>query len=151
VSPYPPALLARIAGLCEAEPGREACGLVIRRGASLEAIEIPNVATDPTGAFLMEPAALLRILADLDATRGAVLAVWHSHVEQGAYLSARDRADAVAGGVQQVPGADYLVLGLRAGRVAEARRFRWDGRGFVEAELASGAWTPDPRRARRAP
>jgi hypothetical protein len=37
--------------------------------------------------------------------------------------------------VQQVPGAEYLVFGVRAGRVTEARRFRYDGRDFVESTL----------------
>ena len=69
---------------------------------------------------------------------GAIVVVWHSHVEMGAYFSAKDRADAIVDGVQQVPGAEYLVLGVRSGWVTEARRTRWDERGFVESGL--GEW-----------
>jgi [CysO sulfur-carrier protein]-S-L-cysteine hydrolase len=60
----------------------------------------------------------------------------------GAYFSEKDRADAVVDGVQAVPGAEYLVLGVRGGRVTEARRFRWDGRGFVESLLGARPEVP---------
>jgi proteasome lid subunit RPN8/RPN11 len=146
-SPYPPELVAELAALCAADPAREACGFVVRRGGRLEAVAIPNVAdryhdADPCRfprtsreSYLMDPRAQLAALAELDATGGSVAAVWHSHVEVGAYFSARDRADAVVDGVQQVPGAEYLVFGVRGGRVTEARRFRWTGGDFVEADL----------------
>ena len=75
-----------------------------------------------------------RAIEQLDAEGGSVVAVWHSHVEVGAYFSAKDRADAVVDGVQQVPGAEYLVFGVRSGRVTEVKRYRWDGREFVEIE-----------------
>jgi proteasome lid subunit RPN8/RPN11 len=83
----------------------------------------------------MDPREQLRLLEALDAEGGAVVAVWHSHVEVGAYFSAKDRADAVVDGVQLVPGAEYLVFGVRGGRVTEVRRYRWDGRDFLEDEL----------------
>jgi hypothetical protein len=56
-------------------------------------------------------------------------------VEVGAYFSEKDRADAVVDGVQTVPGAEYLVLGVRGGRVTEVRRFRLQGGAFLESEL----------------
>ncbi len=144
---YGPEVLARIARLCEADPEREACGFVVRRapGAALEVVPVPNVAdrhhaADPAGfprtsreAYLMDPRAQLRVLAALDASGGAIVAVWHSHLEVGACFSARDRADAVVDGVEQVPGAEYLVLGVEAGRVTEVRRYRWDGAEFRES------------------
>lgn len=146
---YAPELLLRIAALCEADPEREACGFVVRRapGATLEVIAIPNAAdrfhaADPatfprTGreAYVMDPEAQLRALRELDATGGAVVAVWHSHVDVGAWLSAKDRADAVVDGVPLMPGAEYIVLGLRGGKVTEARRYRRDGAEFVEAAI----------------
>ena len=39
---YPPEVVARIVALCEAEPAREACGFVVRRGRALEVLQIPN-------------------------------------------------------------------------------------------------------------
>jgi len=44
VSCYGQEVLARIRALCEADPEREACGFVIRRGGGLEVIGLPNVA-----------------------------------------------------------------------------------------------------------
>jgi proteasome lid subunit RPN8/RPN11 len=144
---YDRELLARIVTACEAEPDREVCGFVLRLGGELEIVPVPNAAdryhaADPERfprtsreAYLMDPRALLRVHQRVDAADGAIVAVWHSHVEVGAYFSAKDRADAVIDGVQQVPGAEYLVFGVRAGKVTEARRYRWDGREFVESEL----------------
>ncbi len=143
---YGPELLARIGALCEADPEREVCGLVARRGARLEALPIPNVADryherDPARfprtsreSYLMDPRALLRAFEDVAAAGGEVVAVWHSHVERGAYFSAKDRADAVVDGVEQIPGAEYLVFGVRGGRVAERKRYLYRGGEFVESD-----------------
>lgn len=145
---YGPEVVARIAALCEADPAREACGFVVRRGSALEVVPVANVAdryheVDPQrfprtsrDSYLMDPKTQLRIHRELEAWGGEIAAIWHSHVEVGAYFSEKDRADAVVDGVQAVPGAEYLVLGVRGGRVTEARRFRWDGAAFVESELA---------------
>jgi proteasome lid subunit RPN8/RPN11 len=144
---YPPEVVARIAALCEADPEREVCGFVVRRGAELEVVPVANVADryhalDPErfprtsrDGYLMDPKVQLRLQRELEAWGGEIVAVWHSHVEVGAYFSEKDRADAVVDGVQTMPGAEYLVLGVRGGRVTDAKRFRWDGREFVEAEL----------------
>lgn len=144
---YGPALLARLAALCEAEPEREACGFVVRRGGALEVVPVENVADayharDPLhfprtsrASYLMDPRAQLRLLRALEQSGGEVVAVWHSHVEVGACFSAKDRADATLDGAPVLPGAEYLVLGVRGGRVDEVRRYVWRGGEFVEAEL----------------
>jgi [CysO sulfur-carrier protein]-S-L-cysteine hydrolase len=145
---YPPELVARLAALCEADPAREVCGFVVRRDGALHVQPVENVAdryhaADPAGfprtnreAYLMDPKAQLRIQRELEAWGGDIVAVWHSHVEVGAYFSEKDRADALVDGVQAVPGAEYLVLGVRGGRVTEVKRFRWVDGGFVESLLA---------------
>jgi proteasome lid subunit RPN8/RPN11 len=144
---YPPEIVARLAALCEADPAREVCGFVIRRDGALHVVQVPNVADryhelDPAHfprtsreAYLMDPKAQLRLHRELDAWGGEIVAVWHSHVEVGAYFSEKDRADAVVDGVQAVPGAEYLVLGVRGGRVTEVKRFRWVDGDFVESSL----------------
>lgn len=146
-SPYPPALLLRIAAACEASPGREACGFVVRRGADLEVEEVPNAADaahaeDPAGhprtardAFLMDPDALLAVF-ERHAREGAeIVAVWHSHVDAPAIFSEKDQADALLDGEPALPGAEHLVVGLRGGRAVELRRWVFGGAGFVEAPL----------------
>jgi proteasome lid subunit RPN8/RPN11 len=145
---YGEGLVARLAALCEAEPAREACGFVVRRGGALHVEPIANVAdryhaADPVrfprtsrDSYLMDPRAQLRVLKSLDAGGGELVAVWHSHVEAGASFSEKDRADAVVDGAPLLPGAEYLVLGLRAGRVTEARRYRFEDGAFVERDLS---------------
>jgi proteasome lid subunit RPN8/RPN11 len=144
---YGPELLDRLRALCEADPEREACGFVVRRARALEVVPVPNVADryhgrDPErfprtsrDSYLMDARAQLRVHEELAASGGEIVAVWHSHVEVGAYFSAKDRTDAVVDGVQLLPGAEYLVLGVRGGRVDEVRRYRFDGEGFIEAPL----------------
>ncbi len=144
---YGPELLARLAALCEADPEREACGFVVRRGGALEVVAVENVADayharDPAHfprtsrqSYLMDPGAQLRLLRALEQEGGEVVAVWHSHVEVGAYFSPKDRADATVDGAPVLPGAEYLVLGLRGGKVDEVRRYAWRGGEYVEAEV----------------
>jgi proteasome lid subunit RPN8/RPN11 len=144
---YGPEIVARLVALCEADPAREACGFVVRRQGALHVVPVANVAdryhaADPAAfprtsrdSYLMDPREQLRVHRELEAWGGEIVAVWHSHVEVGAYFSEKDRADAVVDGVQTVPGAEYLVLGVRGGRVTEVRRYRLDGGAFVESEL----------------
>ncbi len=83
----------------------------------------------------MDPRAQLRLMESLEAEGGAVVAVWHSHVEVGAYFSEKDRADAVVNGEPVLPGVEYLVLGVRGGRVTEAKRYLYEAGAFVESDL----------------
>jgi proteasome lid subunit RPN8/RPN11 len=145
---YPAELVARLAALCEADPAREVCGFLVRRSGALHVVPVANLAdryhaVDPARfprtsreAYLMDPKEQLRIHRELEEQGGEIAAVWHSHVEVGAYFSAKDRADAVIDGQPAVPGAEYLVLGVHAGRVTEVRRYRWDGKDYVEAPLS---------------
>ncbi len=144
---FDPEIVARIVSLCEAEPGREVCGFVVRRDGALHVERIPNVAdryhaADPArfprtsrDSYLMDPKEQLRVHREIEAWGGEIAAVWHSHVDTGAYFSAKDRADAVLDGAPAVPGAEYLVLAVRGGRVTEVKRFRWSGGDFVESAL----------------
>lgn len=147
MSAYDPEIVARVVALCEADPEREVCGFVVRRGGALRVEAIPNVAdryhaADPERfprtsrtSYLMDPKEQLRVHRELDRWGGEIAAVWHSHVETGAYFSEKDRADAAVDGSPTVPGAEYLVLGVRAGRVTEVKRFVWSGADYVEAPL----------------
>jgi proteasome lid subunit RPN8/RPN11 len=147
VTAWDPEIVARLAALCEADPEREVCGFLLRREGAVHVVQVANAADryhamDPgrfprtsRDSYLMDPKEQLRIHRELETWGGEIAAVWHSHVEVGAYFSAKDRADAVVEGQPAVPGAEYLVLGVRGGRVTEVRRFRWDGRDYVEAPV----------------
>ena len=144
-------IVARLVALCEADPEREVCGFLVRRDGALHVVPIGNAADryhalDPErfprtsrDSYLMDPKEQLRVHRELESGGGEIAAVWHSHVEVGAYFSAKDRADAVVDGQPAVPGAEHLVLGVRGGRVTEVKRFRWDGADFVEAPLDPSA------------
>jgi proteasome lid subunit RPN8/RPN11 len=144
---YEEAILARLVALAEADPDREVCGFVVRRGGALEVWPVANVAdryrelepdqypSSSRESYLMDPQEQFRIHRELARSGGEIVTVWHSHVEVGAYFSAKDRADALIDGAQVVPGAEYLVLGVKGGRVTEARRFRFEGGEFLEGEV----------------
>jgi proteasome lid subunit RPN8/RPN11 len=144
---YDPGFIARIVALCEADPAREVCGFLLRRDGALHVVPVPNAAdryhaADPAhfprtsrDSYLMDPKEQLRVHRELEQWGGEIAAVWHSHVEVGAYFSAKDRADAAVEGRPVVPGAEYLVLGVKGGRVTEVKRFRWDGGDFAEVPL----------------
>jgi proteasome lid subunit RPN8/RPN11 len=125
--------------LAEESPDREACGFVARgEDGALHVLPVPNVAGRAGFAFRMDLQAQLAALRALAECNGRIDAVYHSHVDAEARLSAPDRAEAVAGGAPLFPGADQVVLGLRRGRVEEIRRYRWDGAEFVEIPLQAG-------------
>lgn len=144
---YGATLLGAIARHCEADAGREVCGFVLRRGDGLVIEPITNVAdrfhaVDPAhfprtsrNSYLMDPKEQLRVHRELDTQGEHIVAIWHSHVETGAYFSAKDRADAIVDGAPAVPDVDYLVFGVRCGRVAEVKCFRWDGQDFLERPM----------------
>jgi proteasome lid subunit RPN8/RPN11 len=144
---YGAEILARLRALCEADPAREVCGFVVRRGGALEVVAIPNVtdryhAADPErfprtsrDSYLMDPRAQLAVHREAASGATEIVAVWHSHVEVGAYFSEKDRADALVDGAPVIPGAEYLVVSVRGGVVADARRYALDGGLFVELPL----------------
>ena len=145
---YGSEVVARLVALCEADAAREVCGFITRHGDALHVAPITNVADryhaldaarfprTSREAYLMDPKEQVRVHRELESTGGEIAAVWHSHVEVGAYFSEKDRADALVEGEQVIPGAEYLVLGVRGGRVTEMRRYRFDGGAFVESDLA---------------
>jgi proteasome lid subunit RPN8/RPN11 len=144
---YAPEVVARLVAFCEADPDREVCGFLLRRDGALHVVAVENVAdryhaVDPErfprtsrDSYLMDPKEQLRVHNELARHGGEIAAIWHSHVEVGAYFSDKDRSDAVIDGQPAVPGAEYLVLGVRRGSVTEVKRFRFDGKGFEELSL----------------
>ncbi len=145
---YPPQILETIDRLAEADPGREVCGFVMARpGGALAVVPVPNVADryhekDPLrfprtarDSYLMDPSTQLRVLEEVTSGRGEVVVIYHSHVEAGAYFSAKDREDALVDGVQLIPGAEYLVVSVRSGTARERKRFVWDGQEFADIPL----------------
>lgn len=127
-----------LAGLAEAAPDREVCGLVVTGpGGAPEAWPVPNRAGDPRRGFALGPEELLRALQRLDEEGRVLLAVYHSHPAGGAELSARDLDGALAGGAPVLEGVAQVVVALEGGRAATVRAHRWLGSRYQGVDL----WT----------
>lgn len=141
----PASVLAEVARLAEASPQREVCGFVLRSaGGALAVVEIPNAAPPAraAAAFELEPAAQLRVLSRAAREGGAVVALFHSHLDAPAAPSAEDVAGAFCDGLPLWPGVEHLIVSLRGGRAAEVRRYRAEGGALRPA--ASGYAPPGP-------
>lgn len=131
--------LERIAALAQAEPGREACGLLlVGAGATCEVWPCRNASPRPDRAFELDPGDFLRALERADQAGLSIAAVYHSHPRGGTALSARDRAGALAGGGPVLPGADLLVAAGGDGRPPRIARYRWAGGRYSECEIVFG-------------
>jgi proteasome lid subunit RPN8/RPN11 len=127
-------LFPAIAAIAEADPEREVCGLVIAdAGGALSVVPARNVSPEPGERYELDPAFHLAMARRLRAVGGSVAAVFHSHVDGPAALSAEDRRLAVEEGVPVMPGVDLLVAGMRAGKVEEVKVFTWHGGDYVAA------------------
>jgi proteasome lid subunit RPN8/RPN11 len=135
----------RLATLAEADPDREICGLIeAGPGGALRAVPLANRAAEPAGAFALAPADVLAALRREAAGEGRLLAVYHSHPRGGPDLSARDLAEALAGGQPVLPGLDLVVVALRGGRAERVRWHRWDGKRYRAEDAWIAASPPAP-------
>ena len=115
-------LIDEMLAAAAARPGEEVCGLLLGRGAAVDAIlACANVAPVRQDSFEIDPAALI---AAHRAGRGggpAPIGHYHSHPRGGATPSARDAAMAQ-------PGSYWIILAGGA-----ARCWRADDRGGFDA------------------
>jgi proteasome lid subunit RPN8/RPN11 len=74
--------------------------------------------------YLIDPLAQLEALEQAEARGEVLCAVFHSHVEVGAYFSDEDRAMAFApDGTALFSGVEYVVLSVRSGRCDAVKAF----------------------------
>jgi adenylyltransferase/sulfurtransferase len=139
-----------IAAQAEREFPFECCGFIISDGSD-EVRPVRNIqnekhAADPATfprdartAYLMEPGEQLAVLQEIDRSKLKLKAIYHSHPEHDAYFSATDRARACSFDPTEpdYPETAYIVISVRAGKLARAAAFVWDAekKDFVEAEL----------------
>ncbi len=140
-----PGLLAEMRGTptawapIEAEAVRgyptETCGLLVREpGGQLKTIVCPNLqdryhALDPnefprtsrTAYKLNE-----RVIAKSADAGEALVAIWHSHCDAGAYFSAEDVRCAAPAGQPLYPGVAYLVVSVLGGQLRGAALYHFD-------------------------
>jgi len=130
----------RIRAQAEAEYPNECCGVVLVRQGSLgERLLFPcrNVqnelhAKDPSRhprdartAYHMDPQDLLRV-ARLEGDGYRVRAIYHSHIDAGAYFSETDKQNALVRGEPLYPEAAYVVLAVVEAKVATSAVFTWN-------------------------
>jgi proteasome lid subunit RPN8/RPN11 len=121
-------LLARLAALAEATPGREVCGFAAEGAEGLpELWPVPNVAQDPIHMFQVAPAEVLRTLRRAEQGGRQLLALYHSHPSGGAALSSRDLDELTVDGAPVLPGLELWVVALEGGVVAEIGAYTWTG------------------------
>ncbi len=145
--------LAEIFRQAEGGYPEEICGIVIGRPGAPETYQVrqvPNIANherqrdaagierDARTAYRMDDREVLRVLREADEAGWDVVTFYHSHPDHDAYFSAMDRARALQADQEPLwPGANYLVVSVRARRVCDARYYVWDDarRDFVEVPL----------------
>jgi proteasome lid subunit RPN8/RPN11 len=134
-----PTLAPRLAALAEGDPEREVCGFVVADSRGVHAV-LParNVAAAAGESYEIDPGTHLALARRLRAEGGRIVAVYHSHVNGPARLSATDLASALDGGVPVLPGVDQVVIGMDHGKVQEVQVF---GFGVAGCEPLA-AWTP---------
>ena len=143
-------IAARLAALAEGDPEQEVCGFVAASaGGGLEVIPVRNVAGEGREslagcagrreAFVVEPAAHLALSRRLRQEGGRIVAVYHSHVDGPARLSAVDLAAAIDGGAPVLPGTDQIVIGMERGKVLAIQAFAWIDGSYAPVASWSGS------------
>jgi len=73
----------------------------------------------------MDPQDLLRV-ARLEGDGYRVRAIYHSHIDAGAYFSETDKQNALVRGEPLYPEAAYVVLAVVEAKVATSAVFTWN-------------------------
>ena len=143
-----PAAAAAIVADARACYPLEACGLIVRRpDGELATLPCKNLqdryhALDPT-AWPRTARAAFR-LNELEIARAAergeaLVSIYHSHCDVGAYFSAEDARCAAPEGEPLYPGVAYLVVSVMSGDLRAAAMFHFDP--------SSGGWLPEAGQA----
>jgi proteasome lid subunit RPN8/RPN11 len=123
---------------------KESCGVILVRDGERRLMPCRNVQDDlhrrdpvkyprdARTAYYIDPGDLLRI-ARLEHDGYSVAAIYHSHVDAGAYFSETDRRQAVVAGEPTYPEATYIVTSVVDGVATDMAAFRWNSerRDFV--------------------
>ena len=124
----------------------ECCGLLTDGSNGIQVHPCENIqdslhAKDPGSyprnsriAYYIDPQKLLEIVKEAEATGGALLGIYHSHVDTEAYFSAEDKERAMVWDEPAYPGVAYVVFSVYKSEVAGYKCFMWSEgeRDFVE-------------------
>ena len=131
-----PAVLAAVRAHAAASYPRECCGLVFDDGVrhctnvqdALHAADPAAFPRDARRAFRLSDADQLVLARSFGGPR-PVRALYHSHVDCGAYLSAADVRGATLDGLPLYPALLHLVVAVRRGVPGAAALFALDAAG----------------------
>ncbi len=146
-----PEELVRVQAQAVAEYPSECCGVLLARGAQgadrllmpcrnvqneLHAKDPMRHPRDARTAYFIDPKDLLAI-GRREGEGYRVAAIYHSHIDTGAYFSATDRQNALINGEPAYPDAVYVVLSVVERRAVDAAAFVWDpsARDFAPTEF----------------
>ena len=90
---------------------------------------------DARTAYLMAPDDLIKIHREVESEGRQIKAFYHSHPNEDAYFSAKDKADATQPwGLPNYPDTAYVVISLYNQQINVARAYSWDdaSEDFVE-------------------
>ncbi|MBA2481771.1 MAG: Mov34/MPN/PAD-1 family protein [Planctomycetes bacterium] len=159
----PPAIITQMQDHAVAWYPGECCGLLFARAGSDEAVRavcMDNLADklharDPEGFpqtareyFSLNERQAARHVEEATARGERWLAIFHSHIDCGAYFSTEDQAMAAPGGVPVDPSLWHVVMEVWADGIRIARAFKWDGSAYAGVVLP-GFERPSPRREER--
>jgi proteasome lid subunit RPN8/RPN11 len=87
--------------------------------------------------YTIAPEDLVAVLREGRARGEEIRAIYHSHVDEGAYFSEEDKRVATWDGKPVWPGVDYIIVSVMKGEPEEVNLFTWNGerRDFEGASL----------------
>ncbi|MDE0299343.1 MAG: M67 family metallopeptidase [Candidatus Poribacteria bacterium] len=97
---------------------------------------------DARTAYLMDPNDLIKIHREVDTKGTQIKAFYHSHPNEDAYFSDKDKTDATEPwGLPNYPDTVYVVISLYDRQINVARAYSWDDNAedFVEVPINSVA------------
>lgn len=79
-------------------------------------------------AYRMNDMHVMRIQQDAEREGGKMVAIYHSHIDVGAYFSEEDQNAALFDGDPLFPGVVYPVVSVRNGEIEDdgSKVFQWD-------------------------
>ncbi len=95
--------------------------------------DFPRTSKD---AFKINERDVARMVDDAAADEEYLLAIFHSHVDCGAYFSEEDILMAAPFGEPSDPDMWHVVVDCQADGVKGAKAYKWDGSGFAETVLS---------------
>ena len=129
---------------------KECCGILFAKNgsdAAIRCVPLENMADklhaldpvenprDGRDWFAPNEAKLARHVREAEAQGERWLALFHSHIDCGAYFSADDKRYAAPDGQAVYPELYQTVIETHAHGVIEARTFRWNGNDFAQVAV----------------